>query len=58
MDMSVFRVPLPPDIQLLPETYVILIYAFVNLPGGPDVEQTKALLESMVSDCSQLTRAV
>lgn len=53
-----FRLPLPPDIQLLPETYVILIYAFVNLPGGPDVEQTKALLESMVSDCKQLTRAV
>ena len=35
--------------KLLPETYVVLIYAFMNLDveSGPDLETASSLLESM-----------
>ena len=40
-----------PGFQLLPETYVVLIYAFMNLgnedSSGPDLETASSLLESM-----------
>ena len=43
-----------PGFQLLPETYVVLIYAFLNLEAqdgvesaGPDLETAYSLLESM-----------
>ncbi|KAG1675606.1 hypothetical protein FOA52_014194 [Chlamydomonas sp. UWO 241] len=33
--------------KLLPETYVVLIYAFLNLETGPDVPTAMSLLESL-----------
>ena len=48
------QLPIPPPLsgfQLLPETYVVLIYAFMNLAGedasGADFETASSLLESM-----------
>ena len=39
--------PSSPGFRLLPETYVVLIYAFLNLEDGPDVETAVSLLQSM-----------
>eukprot|EP00983_Pelagomonas_calceolata_P043709 1139015-Pelagomonas_calceolata.AAC.5 len=35
------------DVRLLPETFVVLIYAMLNYARPPDVEKAKMVLESM-----------
>lgn len=35
------------DVRLLPETFVVLIFAMLNYARPPDVDKAKLVLESM-----------
>lgn len=39
--------PTPPDLRLLPETFVVLIYALLNYADPPDVAKAQLVLESL-----------